>query len=85
MIDDNLLHENGACTYNEERTCLWKLCNICEIARTTEKKAIELGQSINELKTRVEILESQTVELRQRLDSLYDNLTAKMKGGETND
>lgn len=64
MNDDNLLHENGACPYNEECTGLWKLCNICEIARKTEKKAVELGQ---------------------RFDSLHDNLTVKMKGGETNE
>ena len=43
------LHEGGACPYNEERTCLWKLCNICEIVRKTEKKALELGQRFDSL------------------------------------
>lgn len=49
---------NGICTCSGV-----KPCNVCEIVRKTEKKAVELGQ---------------------RFDSLHDNLTAKLKGGETN-
>lgn len=47
---------NGICTCSGVKPCI-----IFEIARKTEKKALELGQ---------------------RFDSLHDNLTMKMKGGE---